>query len=52
MGDALEVVQGSGTYPLSTQANRLDKAPLDEPLKASAYPSRAAVRSNSTSWPV
>jgi AhpD family alkylhydroperoxidase len=31
---ALEVVLGIGTYTLSTMANRLTEAPLDEPLRA------------------
>jgi AhpD family alkylhydroperoxidase len=32
--NALEVVLGIGTYTLSTLANRMTRAPLDEPLKA------------------
>ena len=34
--NALEVVLGIGTYTMSTLANRLVRAPLDEPLKAFA----------------
>jgi AhpD family alkylhydroperoxidase len=35
--NALEVVLGIGTYTLSTLANRLTRAPLDEPLSAFAW---------------
>jgi uncharacterized peroxidase-related enzyme len=34
---ALEVVLGIGTYTLSTFANRLTRAPLDEPMTAFAW---------------
>jgi AhpD family alkylhydroperoxidase len=34
--NALEVVLGIGTYTMSTLANRLVRAPLDEPLRAFA----------------
>lgn len=35
--NALEVVLGIGTYTISTLANRLTQAPLDEPLAAYAW---------------
>jgi alkylhydroperoxidase family enzyme len=34
---ALEVVLGIGTYTTSTLANRLTRAPLDEPMTAFAW---------------
>jgi AhpD family alkylhydroperoxidase len=40
--NALEVVLGIGTYTLSTLANRLTGAPLDEPLREFAWHGRAA----------
>ena len=36
--NALEVVLGIGTYTMSTLANRLTGAPLDDPLRAFAWP--------------
>jgi len=39
---ALEVVLGIGTYTLSTVANRLTDAPLDEPLREFAWVSAPA----------
>jgi hypothetical protein len=35
--NALEVVLGVGTYTLSTYANRLTDAPLDDPLTPFAW---------------
>ena len=35
--NALEIVLGIGTYTLSTLANRLVEAPLDEPLTPFAW---------------
>ena len=40
--NALEVVLGIGTYTLSTLANRLTAAPVDEQLSAFAWDRRAA----------
>jgi AhpD family alkylhydroperoxidase len=40
--NALEVVLGIGTYTMSTLANRLTDAPLDERLSAFAWPTAAA----------
>jgi AhpD family alkylhydroperoxidase len=40
--NALEVVLGIGTYTLSTLANRLTAAPLDEPLAEFAWKPHAA----------
>ena len=39
---ALEVVLGIGTYTMSTLANRLTDAPLDDQLSAFAWHSAAA----------
>ena len=36
--NALEVVLGIGTYTMSTLANRLVRAPLDDRLMAFAWP--------------
>jgi AhpD family alkylhydroperoxidase len=41
--NALEVVLGVGAYTMSTLANRLTGAPLDEQLRAFAWPEPAAV---------
>jgi AhpD family alkylhydroperoxidase len=40
--NALEVVLGIGTYTMSTLANRLTDAPLDDQLSAFAWPAAAA----------
>jgi alkylhydroperoxidase family enzyme len=40
--NALEVVLGIGTYTMSTLANRLTDAALDDPLSAFAWPTAAA----------
>jgi AhpD family alkylhydroperoxidase len=40
--NALEVVLGIGTYTMSTLANRLTGAPVDDQLAAYAWPSEAA----------
>jgi AhpD family alkylhydroperoxidase len=40
--NALEVVLGIGTYTMSTLANRMTRAPLDEQLKPFAWHHRAA----------
>jgi hypothetical protein len=39
----LEVVLGIGTYTMSTLANRLTRAPLDEQLRAFAWDGPVAV---------
>jgi len=36
--NALEVVLGIGTYTMSTLANRLTGAPIDDPLRGFAWP--------------
>lgn len=41
--NALEVVLGIGTYTMSTLANRLTRAPLDEQLRAFAWTEPVAV---------
>ena len=41
--NALEVVLGIGTYTMSTLANRMTRAPLDEELRAFAWEEPAAV---------
>jgi alkylhydroperoxidase family enzyme len=40
--NALEVVLGIGTYTMSTLANRLTDAPLDDRLSAFAWPTAVA----------
>jgi hypothetical protein len=40
--NALEVVLGIGAYTMSTLANRLVRAPLDDRLMAFAWPEPAA----------
>ena len=39
--NALEVVLGIGAYTMSTLANRLTGAPIDEPLRSSPDPAAA-----------
>jgi len=41
--NALEVVLGIGAYTMSTLANRMTRAPLDEELRAFAWEEPAAV---------
>ena len=47
---ALEVVLGIGTYTMSTLANRLTDAPLDDQLSAFAWHTVAASRVGDDRW--
>jgi AhpD family alkylhydroperoxidase len=49
--NALEVVLGIGAFTMSTLANRMTGAPLDEPLKPFAWTERAGAEPTDTGHP-